>query len=558
MANGRYTQNIFTPQTEQYDIGGDILKAIMREQGMRAQQESRLMEMAQTMNPVKLMSDKLTLDQYDMISAVEDSITAKMKAKKGRLNTDDMLNIQFQIRNLHEWQQQSLAKQDKFAKDTADYQRNPDDWDQSIYANRALAYVSEGLSPASGTYLEPQAVNWDDWKRNYKIDDTKGSQFKNEEYLGDNKEKTRTTETNIFGAYSPNSPFKGTEKDPLWVKQREQAVAYEILNSRKLMKGVYNAFNSPEVPDEERAYWTNMAEMENSTPSSKTKDAQGNEVKVSPWYMWAVNQAGDIQPTNTDINMQLTPETDIDRMNKREGVEDDVFEPVVLTGDDAVYEANLDVKKKPLQQPLVTYSPTERTSLEPLKTSKNFQLTGDSYIIGYTAGLFKDSKLGFASDVGKQTDTHAVSKEGNEIWRDVPIYSGEKEFTTPKIKVKMGGKEVNKKFTFKPEEPVPQEVVDAMNEKEPGWGDANTTPEDKVKVVFDFGSKSMVILNPVDEYTTDFFGGLPEGGAAPTPPPKLDVNAIYIINGEEYTQEELGWADDEITKALEAGKITTK
>ena len=216
MANGsRYTQNIFTPQVEPYDIGGDILKAMMREQGMRAERESQVIEMAQYMDPVKLTSDALTVEQHERINAVSDDIAAKMKAKKGRLTTDDMLNIQFQIRGVREWQQKRLAEQDIFTKHTALFNdpRNANKYDPSFYGRKSLDYVTKGIFPPDG-FLDVNAIPFYDAVTLVKLYDEKNpGVYSTEEFIGDDKSKTKIKSKTIYGPYTQNSPLAGTAED---------------------------------------------------------------------------------------------------------------------------------------------------------------------------------------------------------------------------------------------------------------------------------------------------------------------------------------------------------
>ncbi len=76
MANGRlgsrYGGGIFTPQTPQYDVGKDVLQAMMREKGMVDQRDAQLMEFSRQMNPVKFMYNDLMLWQHDEINALEE------------------------------------------------------------------------------------------------------------------------------------------------------------------------------------------------------------------------------------------------------------------------------------------------------------------------------------------------------------------------------------------------------------------------------------------------------------------------------------------------------
>ena len=308
MANGRYTQNIFTPQVEPYDIGGDILKAMMREQGMRRERESQVMEMAQYMDPVKLTSDALTYKQHEMISTVGDDIAAKMKAKKGRLTTDDMLNIQFQIRGVREWQQQALAKQDIFTKETAAYQdpRNANKYDQSVYGQRSLDYVTKGTFPADGTFLDVNAIPFYDTVHSAKLFDEKNaSVFSTEQFIGEDKAKTKSVSKTIYGPYTPNSPFSGTVQDDAWLSPRMKFWSTQLLSSEAHMKGARQAFN--QLPQEEQAGWNQQALAMNSTPNLTTLDAQGNPVQVDGAYMWGVDYASkNMQSTKMKEEIGLT------------------------------------------------------------------------------------------------------------------------------------------------------------------------------------------------------------------------------------------------------------
>ena len=395
MANGRYTQNIFTPQVEPYDIGGDILKAMMREQGMRRERESQVMEMAQYMDPVKLTSDQLILDQHEMINTVGDDIAAKMKAKKGRLTTDDMLNIQFQIRGVREWQQKRLAEQDIYTKHSAMFNdpRNANKFDPTIFGQLSMDYVTKGVFPASKSFLEVNAINYDDFLNTFEPF-KKPSTFSTKNFTGANKEKTQIMDQSIYGPYTAESSKRGTPDDPAWMEPRLKLLSNQLLSSEAHMKGARQKFYGPDVTDEERFKWEQQALTMNSTPNMMTQDAQGNSVDVDGAYLWGMDYGAEkIQQTQTDWEYEPTPVGTLKYYDEGEG--DTEAGAIEWTGVPNEIEITTPFPSKSGTRD-VTYSSEDTATLTEVKLGSGadaarVNVSGDYFIVG---GNIKKEWLG--------------------------------------------------------------------------------------------------------------------------------------------------------------------
>ena len=338
MANGSYSRSrygggIYTPQSEQHDFGKDVLQAMMREKGMIDQREAQVMEFARQMNPVKFMHNELKLWQNDEINGLTDDISAKMREKKGRLTTDDLLNIQYQINEFRGEQQHLLGIQDVWSKEMAEYNdpKNAGVYSQQEMATRSLNWVTDHVAPKGGTFLVKNPKNFSIYIDNFNpIPKTNVNEIGVGGIVEDDPTQTRTITKEIYGAYTKESPYAGTKKDPLWVTPRSQALANELLYDDALMAGARVEYN--ELSQEEREYWDNTALTLRTTESRSDKDAQGRSVTfpdgmpLDGAYYWAVDQAYRVQPTTeTDItkstSSSLLPDTpDVDG-DKTEAIE---------------------------------------------------------------------------------------------------------------------------------------------------------------------------------------------------------------------------------------------
>ena len=319
MANGRplgnrYGGSIFTPQDAPYDFGKDVLQAMMREKAWVDERKSQVMEFARQMDPVEFSKNELMLWQNDEINTLTDEIVSIVKDRKAlrTFSTDDRLNIQFKMNKFRSEQQYLLGIQNVLEKEMAVYKdpRNSGVYSQPEMANREFNFVTKRMAPEGGTFLVKNPKNFPLFVQNFNpVPKTNINKITVGGVMEGDPTKTRSIEKTIWGDFTKGSPYAGTEKDPLWVFPRVQAMANELLLDDALMAGARESFNDPtQVSPEEKAMWEDKALTLRTTESSKDKDAQGrsvtfqNGMPLDGAFYWGVDQAKKSQPT-TEIDI---------------------------------------------------------------------------------------------------------------------------------------------------------------------------------------------------------------------------------------------------------------
>ena len=399
MANGRplgnrYGGSIFTPQDAPYDFGKDVLQAMMREKAWVDERKSQVMEFARQMDPVEFSKNELMLWQNDEINTLTDEIVSIVKDRKAlrTFSTDDRLNIQFKMNKFRSEQQHLLGIQNVLEKEMAVYKdpRNSGVYSQPEMANREFNFVTKRMAPEGGTFLVKNPKNFPLFVQNFNpVPKANINKITVGGVMEGDPTKTRSIEKTIWGDFTKGSPYAGTEKDPLWIFPRVQAMANELLLDDALMAGARESFNDPtQVSPEEKAMWEDKALTLRTTESSKDKDAQGrsvtfqNGMPLDGAFYWGVDQAKKSQPT-TEID--ITKDTPSSLLPKPPKTEAET-EAISWAGEPDKIETTISYPSSSGTKD-VTYSSEDTATLTEVKLdggadAARINVAGDYFVIG--------------------------------------------------------------------------------------------------------------------------------------------------------------------------------
>ena len=409
----------------------------------RMRRHAQMSDMLNDLDPLEFVSQRNQLDQAEKIQQVEDYVTGLNKNSYGKLSNEDLLNIQFQVKEFDRWQSDLTKKQDMFFTEYEAYQNNPGEYKPEAFVAGMDLYVREGIMPPEGIL---------------KIAGTDPFAFYGNVTLWNPKKPTTNTLYSTKGdieTYDVSVSY-GTGDPELDKSMRRQKVMSDYGNNYKVRQGITDAFDNldPAI----QAQYSGIA-----TKKEAVHDPDSGQPKMDKYLLWAL----DTFPQMIQKTTHSTGEGPVAglagikaariRANTKEGEVD-----VLSEGDAQQFTRQRIVGGKLMD---VTYDSQTTSTINPKKIPKGQEFTmGDDTFI--TASPDNKNISGFSAKSAKVQGSWEI--EQGFIEEDMPVYIGKVPFETNKVF--RGGSALGvpfgrKKTNVEPNEPLSTEMFEALKEK---------------------------------------------------------------------------------------------
>ena len=360
---------------------GQMFQLYMHEESKRMQMESSVLDMMAELDPVKLISDNLMMEQRDRIQTLEDKVTNKFKTKKHRydLSPDDILEFRYEANETKNWQAKQSARMQVIQKEATaiinDQKSGAPKYDTGHYDKLLLEYMNSGSWPAQGTMLKIRTIDLDTYLATQKLfnQDQAVTSDGQPQLFGDNGEYTRQDATTRWG------PQNGKD----WLKVRQNYIAGQYYNNDVFRESAMKAFYDDNYTTPiERQTWIGEANRlnQNRKVDDPVLGIKGDR-EVSPDFLWLQSYAPQkVQPDKVEPNWSITPKYAMS------GDSDTDTEAISWAGEPDKIETTISYPSSSGTKD-VTYSSEDTATLTEVKLgggadAARINVAGDYFVIG--------------------------------------------------------------------------------------------------------------------------------------------------------------------------------
>ena len=148
---------------QQYNAVPDIVKMLVRKEDQKRQDQGDFLKMLQDLDPTDYVIAMNQKEQADMFKSLNSYAANLVKSKGGKLEFDDMMDLQFQIGKVERWQAEKLGEQKRYFEEIKEYDKNPGLYDPvALMSAHAQYYAGKGY-PAQGALdilgIDPSMAN---------------------------------------------------------------------------------------------------------------------------------------------------------------------------------------------------------------------------------------------------------------------------------------------------------------------------------------------------------------------------------------------------------------